>query len=100
MLMATTDKRPDPTRFLAGGAAITLGLFGLFALRWTETHLVLPLTRFQGYAAAALFGTPAVPVEVTLACSGTDAIALCLGAVLAYPAGWGRRSAGALSASR
>ncbi len=95
MLMATTDRRPDPTRFLAGAAAFTLGLYGLFALRWTETYLVLPLTRFQGYAAAALFGTPAIPVEVTLACSGTDAIALCLGAVLAYPVGWGRRLAGA-----
>jgi exosortase/archaeosortase family protein len=89
--MATIDRRPEPARFLAGAAAVTLGLFGFFALGWTTTWLVLPLTRFQGHAAAALFGAPSVAVEVTLACSGTDAIALCLGAVLAYPARWRRR---------
>ena len=31
------------------------------------------------------FGASALPVEVTLACSGADALALCLGAILAYP---------------
>ena len=35
--------------------------------------------------AVGLFGTSALPVEVTLACSGADALALCLGAILAYP---------------
>ena len=42
-----------------------------------------------------LFGTSALPVEVTLACSGADALALCLGAVLAYPVKWRTRLAGA-----
>jgi exosortase/archaeosortase family protein len=41
------------------------------------------------------FGAPASPVAATLACSGTDALALCLGAVLAYPAAWRARLAGA-----
>ncbi len=45
--------------------------------------------------AAGLFGAPALPVEVTLACSGADALALCLGAVLAYPVRWRTRLAGA-----
>jgi exosortase/archaeosortase family protein len=42
-----------------------------------------------------LLGSPAAPVAVTLACSGADAVALCLGAVLAYPARWSMRLAGA-----
>ena len=42
-------------------------------------------SRVQAAQAARLFGAPALPVEATLACSGADAIALCLGAVLAYP---------------
>ena len=42
-----------------------------------------------------LFGAPALPVEATLACSGADALALCLGAVLAYPVTWRARLAGA-----
>jgi exosortase/archaeosortase family protein len=55
---------------------------------------VLPATRFQGAAGAALFGPASPPVDVTLACSGTDALALCLGAILAYPARWRSRAAG------
>jgi exosortase/archaeosortase family protein len=42
-----------------------------------------------------VFGAPSAPVETTLACSGTDAIALCLGAILAYPVPWRIRAAGA-----
>ena len=52
----------------------------------------------QAAAAAGVFGTPALPVQVTLACSGADAFALCLGAVLAYPVRWDRRLAGAAAA--
>jgi exosortase/archaeosortase family protein len=33
-------------------------------------------------------------VEVTLACSGADALALCFAAIAAYPAGWRSRAAG------
>ena len=49
----------------------------------------------QGALAARLFGAPTLPVEVTLACSGADALALCLGAVLAYPVRGAARLAGA-----
>jgi exosortase/archaeosortase family protein len=75
--------------------AWSLGCFGLLRLNWTEAHAVLPFTRVQAAVATGLFGTPAVPVEVTLACSGADALALCLGAVLAYPVKWRTRLAGA-----
>ena len=46
---------------------------------------VLPSHAPAGAARRALLGAPAAPVQVTLACSGADALALCLGAVLAYP---------------
>ena len=70
-------------------------MFGLLRLNWTEAHAVLPFTRLQAAAAVGLFGTPSTPVEVTLACSGADALALCLGAILAYPVTWRTRLAGA-----
>lgn len=81
--------------FTLRAAAWSLGLFGLLRLDWVETHGVLPLTRLQGRLAVGLCGTPALPIETTLACSGADALALCLGAVLAYPARWRIRLAGA-----
>jgi len=75
--------------------AWSLGLFGLLRLNWTEAHVVMPLTRLQAPMAAGLFGASALPVQVTLACSGADALALCLAAVLAYPVKWRTRLAGA-----
>jgi exosortase/archaeosortase family protein len=82
-------------KFSLRGVAWSLGLFGLFRLNWTEAHAVLPFTRVQAAMAVGLFGTSALPVEVTLACSGADALALCLGAVLAYPVNGRARIAGA-----
>jgi exosortase/archaeosortase family protein len=91
----TARGRTEAVQFGLRGVAWSLGLFGLLRLSWTETHLVLPFTRVQAAAAVGLFGTSALPVEVTLACSGADALALCLGAVLAYPVAWRIRLAGA-----
>jgi exosortase/archaeosortase family protein len=82
-------------RFALRAVAWSLGFFGVLRLNWTEAHVVLPFTRMQGGLAAGLFGTPTLPVEATLACSGADALALCLGAVLAYPVKWRARLAGA-----
>jgi exosortase/archaeosortase family protein len=93
-----TDTPRPPTRaaeFVLRAVAASLAFFGLLRLPWTETHLVLPLVRLQGALAVRLFGTPALPVEATLACSGADAMALCLGALIAYPAPWRARAAGA-----
>jgi exosortase/archaeosortase family protein len=93
-----TDTAPvqtDAIKFVLRGVAWSLGLFGMLRLSWTEAHAVLPFTQVQAAAAVGLFGPSALPVEVTLACSGADAIALCLGAVLAYPVSWRMRLAGA-----
>ncbi len=93
-----TDTAPLPTRaasFALRAVAWSVGLFGLLRLNWTEAHVVLPLTYVQAGLAVRLLGTPALPVEVTLACSGADALALCLGAILAYPVKWRARLAGA-----
>src|SRR5580693_7675184 len=91
----TARGRTDAVKFALLGVAWSLAFFGLLRLSWTEAHAVLPFTRAQTSVAVGLFGTSALPVEVTLACSGADALALCLGAVLAYPVRWRTRLAAA-----
>jgi exosortase/archaeosortase family protein len=81
--------------FALRGLAWSLGLFGLIRLGWFETHAVLPITQLQASLAAVGFGVPPLPVEASVACSGADAVALCAAAVLAYPAVWWMRLAGA-----
>jgi exosortase/archaeosortase family protein len=81
--------------FALRGVAWSLGLFGLLRVAWFETHAILPITRAQASLALAGFGTPRLPIDVTLACSGADALALCAAAILAYPAAWRLRLAGA-----
>jgi exosortase/archaeosortase family protein len=71
-----------------------LGLFGLFRLPWTTAHVVWPATQLQAAAAVVLAGPAASPIEATLACSGADALALCVAAIVAYPASWARRLSG------
>jgi exosortase/archaeosortase family protein len=73
----------------------SLGLFGLLRLNWFEQHALLPFTRLQGRLGASLCNAPANAIDATLACSGADVMALCLGAVLAYPTRWRMRLAGA-----
>jgi exosortase/archaeosortase family protein len=94
--MATASQSPTHARnFVLRALAWSLGLFGVLRLPWVEAHAVLPLTQFQGRLAEAGFGIPPVPVQITLACSGADACALCVGAVLAYPVPWSVRLRGA-----
>ena len=81
--------------FTLRAVAWSLGLFGLLRLGWVETHGLLPLTQLQGRLAVGLCGVPARPIDATLACSGADALALCAGAILAYPTSWRMRLAGA-----
>jgi len=85
----------DARRFALHAVAGSLALFGLFRLTWVEAHVLLPVTLAQGRWADALVGAPASPVYISLACSGTDVLALCLGAVLAYPVAWRARLIGA-----
>jgi len=89
-----TRRLTSAHKFILRGLAAGLGLFGLLRLAWTEAHVVLPATQMQARLAARWFGEPTSPVAATLACSGADALALCLGAVLAYPAAWRTRFTG------
>lgn len=96
MSTATAARWDTPAaRFAVRALAWGLGLFGLLRLPWIETHGVLPATAMQGRMAAAMSGAATLPVDVTLACSGTDVLAMCAGAILAYPARWRSRLAGA-----
>jgi exosortase/archaeosortase family protein len=85
----------DAGRYAVRAVAASLAFFGILRLAWVESYLLIPVTRIQGAAATSLFGTSRVPVEVTLACSGADAMALCLAAILVYPSRWGLRLTGA-----
>lgn len=80
--------------FAVRALAWSLSLFGIVRLPWIDAEAVLPLTQLQGRAADAVFGASTHAVQVTSACSGVDAFALCAGAVLAYPVTWSRRLAG------
>lgn len=82
--------------FPARAVAWSLGLFGLLRSGWVEVNLVLPLTRWQQATAELYAGQPRAPINVTAECSGTDVLALCLAAILAWPASWRARLAGAL----
>lgn len=95
-MQTDTVRHPtDAARFVLRGVATSLGLFALVRLNWIESHVLLPVTRLQAGLGIGLFGAPAAPVEATLACSGSDALALCLGAILAYPVTWRTRLTGA-----
>ena len=74
--------------------AWSLALFGLVRLPWVGTQILLPVTHLQAAVGAALVGRPSLPIEATLACSGADALALCLAATLAYPTRWRLRALG------
>jgi len=86
---------PAAARFPLGAVGWSLGLFGLLRSGWVEGHVVLPLTRFQQTAAEFYAGPPTAPINVTAECSGTDVLALCLAAILAWPAPWRARLTGA-----
>lgn len=96
MLTDTLRSRfSSPARnFFAGALAYSVVVFGLLKLHWIEQHAVLPFTQWQGRMAEAALGAPSLPIDVTLACSGADAFALCAGAILAYPATWRLRLGG------
>lgn len=90
------ERRTQARNFALRAVAWSLGLFGLVRLGVVERHLVLPITQLQARIAERAFGLPVQPIEVTLACSGADALALCVGFILAFPASWPRRLAGAM----
>ena len=84
-----------PTGFVLRAAAWVAVLFGLLRLPAIESSLLIPFARLQGRLAAALAGREQLGVVVDSSCTGSDALALALGAILAFPAPWRRRLVGA-----
>ncbi len=82
-------------RFALTAVAWFVGLFGVMRLGWVERHLLVPFAQIQERVADQLTGAPTDAVYVDASCSGGDAMALCLGAVLAFPATWSTRLRGA-----
>ena len=82
-------------RFTLVTGAWFVGLFGLMRLPWVERTLLEPFAQLQQGVADQLTGAPSDLVYADASCSGGDPMALCAGAVLAFPAAWGARLRGA-----
>ena len=86
---------PGGTRFVLTLGAWFVGLFGLMRLGWVEDNLLTPLAQIQQQVADQLTGAHTDLLVFNASCSGGDPMALCAGAILAYPAAWGARLRGA-----
>jgi exosortase/archaeosortase family protein len=75
-----SDRAPE--RFVLAAAGCTGALLVALRLPPVVHGLITPLTRFEAALAAWYGGTS---IGVDLSCSGTDVVALCAGAMLAYP---------------
>jgi exosortase/archaeosortase family protein len=63
-------------------------------LAWVQNHLLIPFAGLQQDFGCLITGAPRSAVTVDLSCTGSDAMALCLGAMLAVPVPWRRRLIG------
>ena len=101
--MTTAPQPPPPTppasgmlRFALTAAAWFIGLFGVLRLDWVERAVLEPMAQLQQRVADQLTGAPSNLIYADASCSGGDAMALCLGAVMAFPAAtWSARLRGA-----
>lgn len=84
-----------PLGFVIRALAWVAALFGAMRLAWVQENLLLPSAGLQHGLACALTGAPRNAVVVDQSCTGSDAMALCLGAILAFPVSWRRRLVGA-----
>lgn len=71
-----------------------VGLFALLRSAWIRQGLLDPFARLQQRVTAELLGAPTTGVVIDASCSGGDAMVLCLGVLLAYPATWRERLRG------
>ena len=83
-------------RFTLVIGAWFVGLFGLMRLPWVERTLLTPFAAVQQRVADQLTGAPSDLVYADASCSGGDPLALCAGAIFAFPATWGARLRGAM----
>ena len=81
-------------RFTLTIGAWFVGLFGLMRLPWVERNLLTPFAEVQQEVADQLTGSPSDLVYADASCSGGDPMALCMGAIFAFPATWGARLRG------
>ena len=81
-------------RFTLTIGAWFVGLFGLMRLPWVERKLLTPFAEVQQDVADQLTGAPSDLVYADASCSGGDPMALCIGAIFAFPATWGARMRG------
>ena len=82
-------------RFTLVTGAWFVGLFGLMRLPWVERVVLTPFAGVQQRVADQLTGAPSELVYADASCSGGDPLALCAGAIFAFPATWGARLRGA-----
>ena len=82
---------PGSLRFLLTLGAWFVGLFGLMRLGWVADNLLTPFAQIQQRVADQLTGAHTDLLYFDASCSGGDPMALCAGAILAYPAAWGSR---------
>ena len=82
-------------RFALTIGAWFVGLFGLMRLGWVESNLLTPFAQLQQRVAEQLMGVKSGMLYADASCSGGDPMALCMGAIFAYPAAWGSRLHGA-----
>ncbi|MCY3846797.1 MAG: hypothetical protein OXH69_25025 [Acidobacteria bacterium] len=78
-------------RFTLVTGAWFVGLFGLMRLPWVERVLLTPFASVQQRVADQLTGAPSDLVYAGASCSGGDPLALCAGAIFAFPATWSSR---------
>ncbi len=71
-------------------------LFGLLRSPWVLQYLVLPFAGLQQTVGCALLGAPRDAIIVDQSCTASDAMALAVGAILAFPVAWRSRLKGAL----
>lgn len=86
--------RADAVKFLAAAAGWNLLFFAVLRTDWFVTHAGLPFAALQQAIATWYSGGSTMPVTVSMACSGTDVMALSAGVILAYPATIARRLQG------
>ena len=99
----TDNSQSPPARSTSSGSlrfALTVGawfvgLFGLMRLAWVERNVLTPFAQVQQEVADQLTGAPSTLVYADASCSGGDPMALCMGAIFAFPATWGSRLRGA-----
>ncbi len=85
----------EPVAFIVRAVLWSLALFGFLRISFVEQAIVLALLRTQATIVQWYVAAAANTISITPSCGASDVMAMCLGVILAYPATWRRRLAGA-----